>query len=89
MDKSAAAIMIQAKSLGVAIALTIFFGGLGLLYSTIPGGIVMSIVQIIVIIIAVFTLGLGLILFIPVHIISVIWAIIAIKKYNEKLIANS
>jgi hypothetical protein len=89
MDKSAAAIMVQAKSSGVAIVLTIFFGGLGLLYATIIGGIVMTILEIIALIITFITFGIGFFLFIPIHIISVIWAIIAIKQHNIKIIAKA
>ena len=47
------------KSTGVAILLTILFGPVGMFYSTIAGAIVMILVSLVV---AVLTLGLGLIL---------------------------
>lgn len=51
-------------------------------YSTITGGVIMLVVNIIV---AIFTLGFGLLLTWP---ICIIWAAIATKNHNEKLIAN-
>lgn len=45
------------KSMGLAIILTLFFGPLGMLYSTIAGGIIMFIIGIPLVI---FTLGIRL-----------------------------
>ena len=67
------------KSMGISIALTLFFGPLGMFYSTILGAIVMIIIDIIV---GIFTFGLGLIVTWP---IQVIWAAIATSMYNKKL----
>lgn len=67
------------KSMGISIALTLFFGPLGMFYSTILGAIVMIIIDIIV---GVLTLGLGLLVTWP---IQVIWAAIATSMYNKKL----
>ena len=67
------------KSMGISIALTLFFGLLGMFYSTILGAIVMIIIDIIV---GVLTLGLGLLVTWP---IQVIWAAIATSMYNKKL----
>ena len=69
------------KNPGLAIALGVFFGSLGLLYSTITGALVMFGVNVIA---AIFTLGFGLILTWP---ICGVWAYVAAKKYNERLIA--
>lgn len=65
--------------MGISIALTLFFGPLGMFYSTILGAIVMIIIDIIV---GVLTLGLGLLVTWP---IQVIWAAIATSMYNKKL----
>ena len=62
------------KNTGVAIILAIIFGPLGMLYSTVAGGIIMMIVSFVV---ALFTLGLGLIITWP---ICVIWAAVAANK---------
>ncbi|MDX2048730.1 MAG: hypothetical protein SFU87_18225 [Chitinophagaceae bacterium] len=67
------------KSLGLTIILTILFGPLGMLYSTITGGIVMIIASLLV---AIITFGLGLIITWP---ICIIWAAIATNDYNKKL----
>lgn len=74
--------VVNQKSMGTTILLTFLFGPLGMFYSTITGGVIMLIVNIIV---AIFTLGFGLLLTWP---ICIIWAAIATKNHNEKLIAN-
>lgn len=70
------------KSMGISIALTLFFGPLGMFYSTILGAIIMIIVDIIV---GILTLGLGLLV---TWIIQVIWAAIATSMYNKKLMTG-
>lgn len=70
------------KSVGIAIALALFFGPLGMFYSTIIGAIIMFFVNIIV---GIFTLGVGLFVTIP---IGVIWAAIAASSHNSKLMSG-
>lgn len=70
----------QTKSVGVAILLTIFFGPLGMLYSTIGGAITMFFVTVVV---GFLTVGLGLFLTQPV---CVIWGAVAASSYNKKLL---
>ena len=67
------------KSMGITILLTILFGPLGMLYSTVTGAIVMIIVNVVV---AIITLGFGLLLTWPV---CIIWAAVATNKYNKTL----
>lgn len=67
------------KSMGISIALTLFFGPLGMFYSTIAGAIIMIIIDIIV---GIFTFGIGLLVTWP---IQVIWAAISTSSYNKKL----
>jgi len=71
------------KSVGISIALTLFFGPLGMFYSTIIGAIIMSIITLIV---GIFTMGIGLIIIWP---INVIWAAIATNSYNKKLMRGN
>lgn len=71
------------KSMGISIALTLFFGPLGMFYSTIIGAIIMSIITLIV---GIFTMGIGLIVIWP---INVIWAAIATSSYNKKLMKGN
>lgn len=71
------------KSMGISIALTLFFGPLGMFYSTIAGAIIMIIIDVIV---GIFTMGFGLLLTWP---IQVIWAAIATSSYNKKLMRGN
>lgn len=71
------------KSVGVSVLLSIFFGGLGLLYSTVKGGVIMTIVELINFILCFFAIG---IIFIPIiHLICVAWGATAVQKYNNEL----
>lgn len=68
------------KSMGIALILAFLFGPLGMLYSTISGAIIMFIIDVIL---SFFTLGIGLFFTWPIHLI---WAAIAVKSYNNKLV---
>ena len=70
------------KSQGIGLILTFLFGSLGLFYSSVIGGIIMLIVEIIV---AIFTFGLGLIV---THILCLVWSCIAVSMYNKKLMSG-
>jgi len=67
------------KSVGVAILLTLLFGPLGMLYSTIGGAVIMCLVTFFV---AAVTFGLGLFVTWP---ICVIWAAYAASEHNRRL----
>jgi len=74
------------KSVGVSVVLSIVFGGLGLFYSSVKGGIIMTIAQFINFWLCFIVIGLFLI---PViHLICVAWGVIAVNKYNEELVAK-
>lgn len=68
------------KSMGISIILTVLFGPLGMLYSTIWGGVIMFVISAIV---GLLTLGLGLIITWP---ICIVWAAVATSSYNKKLL---
>ena len=68
------------KSVGVAFLLTLFFGPIGMFYSTILGAIIMLILYLVV---GIITLGFGLII---LHPIAIIWACVAVSSHNGKLI---
>lgn len=70
------------KSMGVSILLTVLFGPLGMLYSTIPGAIIMAVGGMVL---GVITLGFGLLLVWP---IAIIWGAVATSSHNKKLIAG-
>ena len=67
------------KSMVASILLSLVFGPLGLLYASVTGGIVMLLVSVVV---AIFTLGIGLLITFP---ICIIWAVIATNTYNENI----
>lgn len=67
------------KSMVASILLSLVFGPLGLLYASVTGGIVMLLVSVVV---AIFTLGIGLLITFP---ICIIWAVIATNTYNENV----
>ncbi len=69
----------QPKSMALALVLSFFFGPLGLLYSTVTGGIVMLILAVVV---GIMTLGLALLFVVPA---CMIWAAVATNKYNAGL----
>lgn len=67
------------KSVGASIALTFFFGPLGMFYSTVTGAIIMLVLYLVI---GFFTLGLGLIV---LHPIAIIWGAVEVSNYNKKL----
>lgn len=74
-------VVIAGKSMAVAILLALFFGPLGMLYSTVMGGVVMIALSLLV---GIFTLGFGLFVTWP---ICVIWAAVATNSHNKKMLA--
>lgn len=88
MDRATAAVMVQAKSVGLAFVLTLFFGGLGLFYASITGGIVISIIEVLALIVAFVTLGIGGVLLPVIHVVAIIWAIFATQQHNTKLLSR-
>lgn len=68
------------KSVGISLILTILFGPLGMLYSTVFGGIIMLIVGLVI---GFFTLGFGVAIVWP---ISIIWGAMAVSGSNQKAI---
>jgi len=71
------------KSVGLALVLTFFFGPLGLLYSSVLGGIIMLVASVAL---AAVTFGISLFLTWP---ICMIWGAIAASNYNGGLMMQS
>ena len=65
------------KSVAVAIVLTIFFGPLGMFYSTVEGALIMCVVTFF----SMFT-GIGLLIAWPA---CVIWGAMAAENYNARM----
>lgn len=81
-DQPQRIVVTTTKSMGLAIILGVLFGPLGLLYSTIPGAVVMFVVNLLV---GLVTFGLGLFFTWP---ICGVWAAIATSSYNKQLLAG-
>jgi hypothetical protein len=67
------------KSVGLAVALALLLGPLGLFYASVSGGLFTLFLAIVV---GIGTVGLGLI---PVWILCVAWAYVAVQQHNEAL----
>ncbi|MDL2307560.1 hypothetical protein LJC48_06005 [Desulfovibrio sp. OttesenSCG-928-C06] len=77
---------LMAKSLPIGVILTLLFGGLGVIYASILGGIICTVIEIILFILAFVTLGFGAILIPFAHIVFVVFTIIKINSHNKKLL---
>ncbi len=80
----------QTKNMGVGLILTIIFGSIGLLYSTVIGGLIMTFFVQPVLVLSLITghhiLSISIALFYwP---ICIYWTIKAINRYNSKLLAG-
>lgn len=70
----------QQKSVGVAFLLTFFFGALGLFYSTVVGGLIMTFLMALFLVLGFVTLGVGWVLFSLAWIVCIIWGCIAVSS---------
>ncbi len=75
-------VVVPTKSVGLAVLLALFLGPLGLLYSSVKGGVIMFVVTLVI---AIFTAGLGLIVCLPV---CGVIAYLAAKGHNERLLSG-
>lgn len=89
IDSGTAAILTQSKSAGVAILLTLLFGGLGLFYASILGGLVITGAQFVVVILGVFTAGIGMALLLPLQLVAMVWAVVAVNSHNKQLVRRA
>lgn len=82
-DSSRVVVTVNSKSIGVAIVLTVLFGPVGMLYSTVPGALIMIVVSAVV---GIFTLGFGLLFTWP---ICIVWGVMAANAYNKQLLTGA
>lgn len=95
-------LLVQTKNVGLAIILTIFFGPIGLFYASVSGALflIFGIPIIFIILLSVGLINVNIaILFSSIAIlifflafewlISIIWSVIAVNKYNKDLIRKS
>lgn len=92
------------KNKGIAILLVILFGPLGLLYSTIIGGLIMTFIYgIFLILVSIGVLsGIGILLLGDIHslliifisvvmywLLCIIWALNAVDNYNDRILKEA
>lgn len=68
------------KSVGAAILLALFFGPMGMLYSTVPGAVAMMVISFVLFL---FTAGFSVFITWPV---CIIWAALAAESHNRGLL---
>ncbi len=76
-------VVAPAKSVGISLLLTFFFGPLGMLYSTVPGALIMLVVSVVV---GFVTFGFGLLV---THPICMIWGAVSAHRFNQRMLAAS
>jgi len=81
-------VFLPTKSMAAGILLALFFGPLGLFYSSVAGGFVMLIGGgLLAFFGGLLTGGFGLVpIIILIGIISVIWAAVAVNSHNKKIV---
>lgn len=79
--KATKIIVTSTKSVGVSLILTFLFGPLGMLYSSVIGGLFMMAIAFIAVLM---TFGFGLLLVWP---ICMLWGALATVAYNRRLTA--
>ena len=72
-------VVLPMKSVGISLILTFLFGPLGMLYSTVSGGLIMMALNVLV---GCLTFGWGLLLTWP---ICIVWGALAASVYNNKI----
>lgn len=82
-------ISVQEKSLLVAFLLALVFGPLGMLYSTIAGGIIMIGVYLLLIGLSVVTFGMAAPLLALAWIACIVWAMLAAHSRNRTVVTQS
>lgn len=70
--------MPQRKSTILALILCLFFGPIGMLYSTIPGALIMAVLYVVI---GILTLGWGLAV---LHPVAIIWGVWAAHRANQR-----
>ncbi|MCC8108068.1 MAG: hypothetical protein LIQ30_03270 [Planctomycetes bacterium] len=75
-----------AKNGWLAALFTILFGGFGLFYVSFLGGIVASLIELVLLLISFITGGLASFLLVPWHIFCIIVAVVMVSSHNNRLL---
>lgn len=87
-DKRVLQAQIFAKSPGLAFVLTLLFGGLGMMYVTIPGGLFAFAVDIALYVFGLVTLGIGYVFLVVWRILCLIYVVVTVNKQNRRLLGQ-
>ena len=79
-------VQLMSKNTGLAAVLGLVFGGFGLFYVSILNGLVGSIIEVVLLLVLFITAGLGIVLYIPWHILCLIVAISMANSHNKRLL---
>jgi len=81
-------VVTSTKSVGISILLTLIFGGIGMLYSTVKGAIIVILLTIVLAIVFVASSPALLIALFPVMwLVAIIWGAMAVNAYNKKILS--
>ena len=80
-------VAVSPKNVGLAIVLAVFFGPLGMLYATIPGAIILFLVDIVGVLTAAILIGFPIL--IVSYIAGIIWAAMAASGHNKRLMPHA
>lgn len=84
-----AAVTVKSKSVGLAFVLTAFFGPLGMMYSTITGGLLMLVLAALILIGMFSSLGafvVGFVFYAFYWLICIVWGMVAASRHNSNLL---
>ncbi|MCC8167067.1 MAG: hypothetical protein LIQ31_13190 [Planctomycetes bacterium] len=76
----------RAKNGWLAALFTILFGGFGVFYVSFLGGIVASVIELVLLLISFSTGGIGSFLLVPWHIFCIIVALVMVSSHNNRLL---
>lgn len=87
-DKRVLQAQMFAKSPGLAFVLTLIFGGLGMMYVTVLGGLFALVVDVVFYVVGFLTLGIGYIFLVIWRIICLVYVVAAVNKHNRRLLGQ-
>jgi len=86
MDKNLARVQLQGKSLGLGMLLALIFGGVGVFYFSVLGGLIGTVIEGLVWLLSILTGGLLFFLVVVWHIFCTIVAVVSINRHNQRLL---
>jgi hypothetical protein len=79
----------RGKSIVAAVLLAMFFGPLGLLYASAAGGLLMTVIYVLLFLVSALTFGMAAVLFVPAHLICLAWAALAASSRPREVLTQT